>query len=166
MWNLCTVNLMIKSCGKSIEIDFCDLISRRRESAARRCLRALRRQPSVASFALNFSPVPLMLERKLRAGSVGSFMYFHLVYSPEFFAVASGRTLTRKLFPQATELMVTPDHEFVGNSTSPPFPLLSYPFQMGISLPLGERLTLVLWDTYGCKKPRFVSCANANFLYL
>ena len=50
-------------------------------------------------------------------------MYFHLVYSPEFFAVAFGRKSTRKLFLQATELMVTMDHEFLGNSTSPPFAL-------------------------------------------
>ena len=81
------------------------------------------------------------------AGSVGFFTYFLLVYSPEFFAVASGRKLTRKLFRQVTELMATKDHEFVGNSTSPPFAFLSYPFHMNISLPLGKRLTRVFWDT-------------------
>ena len=55
--------------------------------------------------------------------------------------------LPRKLFRQVTELMVTKDHEFVGNSTSPPFAFLSYPFHMGISLPLGKRLTRVFWAT-------------------
>ena len=74
-------------------------------------------------------------------------MYFHLVYSREFFAVASRTKSTRKLFRQVTEFMVTKDHDFVGNSTSPPFAFLSYPFHMGISLPLGKGLTRVFWDT-------------------
>ena len=93
-------------------------------------------------------------------------MYFHLVYSPEFFAVVSGRTSMRKLFRQATELMVLTHHKFVGNSTSPPFAFLSCPFHMGISLPLGKRLTGVFWDTHGCEKPKSKLCANANFVYL
>ena len=42
-------------------------------------------------------------------------MYVHLVCSAEFFAVASGRQSMRKLFRQATELMVLVDHEFVAN---------------------------------------------------
>ena len=65
-------------------------------------------------------------------------MYFHLVRSREFFAVASGRKLTRKLFRQATELMVLIDHEFVVNPTSLPFAYLSCPLHMSISLPLGK----------------------------
>ena len=93
-------------------------------------------------------------------------MYFHLVYSPEFFVVASGRKSARKLFRQATELMVLIDHECVVNSTSAPFTFLSCPFHVGISLPLGNRLTGVFWDTRGCKKPKSKSCANANFVYL
>ena len=97
---------------------------------------------------------------------MGYFTYFHLVYSPEFWAVAFGRKLTRKLFRQVPELMFTIDHEFVGNSTSPPFASLSYPFHMGISFPLGKRLTRVFWGTYGCEKLKFLSCANANFVYL
>ena len=93
-------------------------------------------------------------------------MYFHLVYPPKFFAVASGRKSTRKLFRQATELIVTIDHDFVGNSTSSPFAFLPYPFHMGTSLPLGKRLARVFWDTYGCEKPKFLSCAKAHFVYL
>ena len=79
-------------------------------------------------------------------------MYFHLVCSPEFFAVAFGRKSTRKLFRQATELMVLIDHEFVVNPTSLPFVFLPCPFHMGISLPLGKRLLGVFWDTHGCEK--------------
>ena len=45
-------------------------------------------------------------------------MYFYMECSRKFFAVASGRKSTCKLFRQATEMMVLIDHEFVGNSTS------------------------------------------------
>ena len=75
-------------------------------------------------------------------------MYFHLAYSPEIFAVTSGRKSTRKLFGQGTELMVLIEHEFVGNSTSPPFAFLSCPFQTDISLPLGKRLIGVSGHTW------------------
>ena len=93
-------------------------------------------------------------------------MPFNLVYSPECFAVASGRKSGRKLFSRATEMMGTTDQEFVGDSTSPCFAFLSYPFHMGISLLLGKRLPRVFLDTYGCEKHKFSSCANANFVYL
>ena len=46
-------------------------------------------------------------------------MYFHLGCSPEFFAVASSRKSTRKLFRESLELMVLKDHEFGRNPTSP-----------------------------------------------
>ena len=72
-------------------------------------------------------------------------MHFHLVYSP------SGGKLTRKLFGQATELRVLTDQEFVGNATCPLFVFLSCPFHIGISLPLGKRLTAVFLDTEGCE---------------
>ena len=81
-------------------------------------------------------------------------MYFHLVYSRECFAVASGKKLMRKLFRQSTELMDLIDHEFVGNPISPPFALLPCPFHMGISLSLGKRLLVVFWCTDGRKKPK------------
>ena len=81
-------------------------------------------------------------------------MYFHLLYSPEFFAVASGRKSTRKRFRQATELMDLLDHEFVGYPTSPPVACLPCPFPMDISLPLKKRLLGVFWDTHGCEKPK------------
>ena len=86
-------------------------------------------------------------------------MYFHLVFSPEAFAVASGRKSTCKLFRQATQPMVLIDHEFVSNSTSP-LVFLSGPFHVG-TLPLsGKRLTGVFVDTHGCEKPKSKSCAN------
>ena len=81
-------------------------------------------------------------------------MYFHLVHSPEFFAVASGRKSTRKLFRQATELMDLIDHEFIRNPTSPPFAFHPCPFHMGLSLPLGKRLLGLYWGTHGCKNPK------------
>ena len=103
---------------------------------------------------LTFPPVPLTLERKLKAESAGFSMYFHLVYSPEFFAAASGRQSTRKIFRQATKLMVLMDQEFLGSCSSSPFAFLSCPFHMGISLLLGKRPTGVFWVTHGCEKPR------------
>ena len=93
-------------------------------------------------------------------------MYFHLVYSAEFFSGTSRRKLTDNVFCEATELMVTMDHELVGNSTSPHFAFLSCPFHIGISLPLGRRLTKVIWAMEKCQKPNFFSYANANFVYL
>ena len=38
-------------------------------------------------------------------------MYFHLLCSPEFFAVASARKSARKVFRRSLELMVLKDHE-------------------------------------------------------
>ena len=93
-------------------------------------------------------------------------MYFHLVCSPECFALASGKKSTRKLFRQGTELMVLIDHEFVGNSTFPPFAFLSCPFHMVLLPPLEKRLIGVFWDTHGCEKPKSKLCANANLMYL
>ena len=99
-------------------------------------------------------------------GSVGFFMYFHLVYSPEFFAVACERKSTPKVFRQANKLSVLIGHEFVGTSTFPPFAFLPCPFHTSISLSLGKELIGVFWDTHGCEKPKSKSCANANFVYL
>ena len=99
-------------------------------------------------------------------GSVGFFMYVHLVYSTEFLTPVSGRKSTRKRFRQATDLMVLIDHESIANCTSPSFAFLSCPFHMGILLSLGERLIGAFWDTYGWGKPKSKSCANANFVYL
>ena len=66
-------------------------------------------------------------------------MYFHLVCSPEFFAVASPRKSTRKVFRRLRELMVLKDHEFGRNLTSPPYVFHSCPFHLGISLCMGKR---------------------------
>ena len=41
-------------------------------------------------------------------------MYFHLVCSPEFFAVASSRKSTREAFLRSCELMVLKDHDKEG----------------------------------------------------
>ena len=38
-------------------------------------------------------------------------MYFHLVCSPKFFAIAFARKSARKVFRQSLELMVLKDHE-------------------------------------------------------
>ena len=110
---------------------------------------AYRRPLSVASFVLNFSPVPFTFESNLVTGAVGYFMYFRLVYLPEFFASTSGKNWTSKLFHQATELMVTIDHEFFGNCTSPPLAFLSFPFHMSMLLPSQKRLTRVFRGAYG-----------------
>ena len=58
-------------------------------------------------------------------------MYFHLVCSPEFFAVGSLRKSMRKLFRRLLELMVLKDHEFGRNPTSPPLCLSSMPLSRG-----------------------------------
>ena len=55
-------------------------------------------------------------------------MYFHLVCSPEFFAVASSRKSARKLFRRSLELMVLKHHEFGRNPTFPPMPSIHAPF--------------------------------------
>ena len=66
-------------------------------------------------------------------------MYFHLVCSPEFFAVASSRKSARKLFCRSLELMVLKDHEFGRN---PIFPLNAFhpcPFHVGRLLCIGKQ---------------------------
>ena len=66
-------------------------------------------------------------------------MYFHLVSSPEFFAVASERKSARKLFCQSLELMVLKYHEFGWNPTFPPYAFHPCPFHVGILLCIGKR---------------------------
>ena len=68
-------------------------------------------------------------------------MYFHLVCSPKFSAVASSRKSARKLFRRSLELMVLKDHEFGRNPTSPPFAFHPCPFHVGISFCIGKRAT-------------------------
>ena len=58
-------------------------------------------------------------------------MYFHLVCSPEFFAVAFSRKSARKAFRRSCELMLLKDHEFGRNPTSPPLCLSSMPLSRG-----------------------------------
>ena len=70
-------------------------------------------------------------------------MYFHLVCSPEVFAVASSRKSTRKAFRRSCELMVLKDHEFGRNLTSPPYVFHSCPFHAGISFCIGKRAMAV-----------------------
>ena len=159
-------NLMMESLGKSIKIDYSDPISRRRENIARRRLRACCRRVSVAGCSLTFSPVPLRLQRNLRDGSVGFFMYFHLVCSPDVFRGRVWEKRDAQAFPSTTKLMVLIDHGFVENSTSPPFAFVSCPSDMGTSLPLGKRLIGLFWDTHGCEKGKSKLCANANLVYL
>ena len=66
-------------------------------------------------------------------------MYFHLVCSLEFFAVASARKSARKVFRRSLELMVLKDHEFGRYSTSPPSAFRPCPFHVGISLCVGKQ---------------------------
>ena len=73
------------------------------------------------------------------AGSRGFLLHFHLVCSPEFFAVASERKSARKLFCRSLELMVLKDHEVGRNSTFPPYVFHPCPFHVGISLCIGKR---------------------------
>ena len=58
-------------------------------------------------------------------------MYFHLVCSPEFFAVASERKSARKLFRRSRQLMVLKYHEFGRNPTVPPYAFNQGPFSRG-----------------------------------
>ena len=60
-------------------------------------------------------------------------MYFHLVCSPEFSAVASAKKSARKVFRRSLELMVLKDHEFGRYFTSPPYAFHPCPFHVGIS---------------------------------
>ena len=75
----------------------------------------------------------------LRAGSRGFLLYFLLVCSPEFFAVASERKSARKLFRRSLELMVLKDHEFGQGPTFPPYAFHPCPFHKGILLCIGKR---------------------------
>ena len=65
-------------------------------------------------------------------------------------------------FRQGTKLIVFIDHEFLGNSTSPPITFLSWPIHMDIFPPLKDQLTGVIWDTHGREKPTSKSRANAK----
>ena len=70
-------------------------------------------------------------------------MYFHLVWSPEFFAVASSRKSARRLFRQSHELMVLKYHEFRRNSTFPPYAFHPWPSHAGISFCIGKQAMAV-----------------------
>ena len=65
-------------------------------------------------------------------------MYFHLVCSPEFFAVAFSRKSARKAFRRSCGLMLLKDHEYARNPTSPPYVSHPGPFHAGISSCLGK----------------------------
>ena len=66
-------------------------------------------------------------------------MYFHVVCSPELFAVASARKSARKVFCRSLELMDLKDHEFGRHPTSPPYAFHPCPFHVGISPCIGKR---------------------------
>ena len=70
-------------------------------------------------------------------------MYFHLVCSPEFFAVAFSRKSARKAFRRSWELMLLKDHEFGRNPTSPPYVFRPCLFHVGICLCIGKRAMAV-----------------------
>ena len=93
-------------------------------------------------------------------------MYFHLVCSPEFFAVASARKSARKVFRRLLELMDLKDHEFGRHPTSSPYAFHPCPLHVGISLCIGNRAIGMFEAACGCCKPRLLACANANFVCL
>ena len=66
-------------------------------------------------------------------------MYFHLVCSPEFFAVASARKSAHKVLRRSLELMVLRDIEFGRHPTSPPYASHPCPLHVGISPCIGRR---------------------------
>ena len=70
-------------------------------------------------------------------------MYFHLVCSPEFFAVAFSRKSARKAFRRSCQLMLLKDHEFARYHTSLPYVLQPCPFHAGTSSCLGKRAMAV-----------------------
>ena len=70
-------------------------------------------------------------------------MYFHLVCSPEFFAVTFSRKSARKAFRRSCELMLLKDQEFAQNPTPPPYVLHPCPFHEGISSCLGKQAMAV-----------------------
>ena len=91
-------------------------------------------------------------------------MYFHLVCSPEFFAVASSRRSARKLFRRSLKLMVLKDDEFGRNRTFTPYAFHPCPFHVGILLCIGKRAMGMFQAAYGFRKPKSFACANANFV--
>ena len=93
-------------------------------------------------------------------------MYFHVVLSPEFFAVASATKSARKVFCRSLELMVLKDHEFGRYFTSSPYAFHPCPFHVGISLCIGKWVIGMYQASYGCRKPKSFACANANFVFL
>ena len=66
-------------------------------------------------------------------------MYFHLVCSPEFFAVPSARKSAHKVLRRSLELMDLKDHGFGWHPTSPPYASHPYPLHVGISPCTGKR---------------------------
>ena len=66
-------------------------------------------------------------------------MYFQLVCSAKFFAVASAGKSARKVFRQSLELMDLKDHEFRRYPTSPLYAFCPSPLHIGISLCIGKR---------------------------
>ena len=66
-------------------------------------------------------------------------MYFHLVCSPEFFAVASARKSARKVLRRSLKLMDLKNHEFGRYPTSPAYAFYPCPLHVGISLCIGKR---------------------------
>ena len=93
-------------------------------------------------------------------------MYFHLVCSPEFFAVASSSKSARKLVRKSLELMVLKYHEFRRIPTSPPYAFHPCPFHAGISFCIGKRAMAMFWAAYGSRKRKSFACANVHFVAL
>ena len=66
-------------------------------------------------------------------------MYFRLVCSSGFFAVASSRKWACNFSRRSLQLMVLKDHEFGRNPTFPPYAFHPCPLHVGISFCIGKR---------------------------
>ena len=115
---------------------------------------------------LNFYLEPMRLQRILSPGSVRFFMFSFGLFS-RIFKRRIREKINTQDFCEATELRVTMDHEFVENSTSPPFLLCHAPFTWIYHfLFLGKRLARVNWALKWSPKPNFSLYVYANFMYL
>ena len=70
-------------------------------------------------------------------------MYFHLVCSPEFFAVASSRKSARKLSVDRWNSWFSRTMSWDRNPTFPPYAFHPWPFHAGISFCIGKRAMAV-----------------------
>ena len=163
IWNACKLNLMIESCGKSIQIFHTNLISRRCEIAARRCLRALR----LRLLCFEFLSCTLDFRKEVKRWICRVFhaLSYHVLT----------RIFRRHVLEKIDALVFSVKRlnswlsqtiSLLGTLHPPPLPCLHTPLTWAYLFFFGKRLTGVFPDTYGCEKRNSLSCATANFSYL